>query len=264
MNRIGIAAATFALLLAPTFAGATLPIPPVSDVVPDRPTGPWAEVKILTPIANAEIGGKLVIQGTAKAAKGYQIVSVYAYVDRIYLGHAEGKENWSFTLDTRTLVDGKHNFQVYASATPVATLIPLFAVGYGTNATFHTLNNQLGRVLYERTFNVTGASADNEIIPIHEDYTGLMITIDGAANRQLLSAKPRGEVLFTYKQTSDGDKAPTRTWVASYGLLGASAFISKPPHGVLKAPGVIDVASAFVGQGQVTVKVVAVPVSSLR
>lgn len=263
MNRTGIAATTIALLLVPAFAGAALPLPPIGDYIPDRPTGPWVEVKILTPITHAEVGGQLLIEGTAKPAKGYQVGHVNVYIDNVYMGRAQGSENWSFALDTRTLVDGPHNFRIYAYAAPKASLVPLYFMSYTLNATFHTLNHQLGVVLYERTFNVTGAMADNGIIPVNEDYTGLMITFEGANKGSLLSAKPRGEVLFTYKQTSDGDQIPTRTWVASYGTLGAGVFISKPPHGVLKAPGVIDVASAFAGQGQVTVKVVAVPAASL-
>lgn len=260
MIRTYAALAAAILLLVPSLASAGLPVP--DDWLPDptkRPTQ-WVSIDILTPIADAELGGKLLIEGTAAAEKGYAVRYVTIYVDNVYMGRAEGTTNWSFALDTRTLLDGAHTFSASAFATPAATGFFLVYLGATETAKFRTLNHQLGVTLLDETIDVQGASAGAWTIPIDEDYTGLRVTLEGAGGRSLLGG-PRAQLLLAYKDTPESPSL--RTWLLAYGLVNGGGFISKPPHGVLKAPGVLVLDGAFAGQGTLHVKIEAVALSSL-
>lgn len=231
----------------PALATAGVPVPVPEDLLPDPEQQPtkWVTLDILTPLHGSEVGGKLLIEGRAVPERGYAVRYVYVYLDNVYMGQAAGTEDWTFALDTRTLIDGNHTFSATAIAHPKAT--PLFVLSFsnGENAKFRTLNHQKGVTLFDKTIDLAGAAATAWTIPIDKDHTGLRVTLEGADGRRGLLDGPRGQLLLAYKDTPESPS--TRTWLLAYGLVGGGGFISKPPHGVLKAPGVLVLTGAFAG-----------------
>lgn len=241
-------------------ATVSAPLEEVTSHVPDPEEGAfgWSAIAITSALAGAEVGGMLTVEGTARATRGYKLAHVSIWVDGWHVGYASGKENWSVTLDTRLLPDGPHRLQATAFATPKAT--PFFVMtGRTAEVGFRTLNHVPGVVLFEKTMDLTGATADAWLVRLQQDYTGLRVTLRTEALPDGTLPAPEAQLAVAYKETEDDDQAPLRTWTATYGPLRGGATITRAPYPVMEAPGVLALAGVVAGEGRVHVKVEAVP-----
>lgn len=255
--RTAIVLATALVCLPTAAAHPPCDVEPAPLPDPRRALEAWATVNVTTALEGMEVSGVLRLEGTAAAQPGYRIHHVRVEVDRRIVGHAEGTSNWSFTLDTRLLVDGPHVLHVYAMAAPDLPLF-LFTRGWGVAVRFSTFNHEPGVTLYERSMDFTGAGAEAWTLRLQEDYVGLRVTVRTEATNASLLA-PRALMVVTHKDGTGNDSRALRTWTATYGLLEGSASISEHPRGVLHQGGILAMHGAVAGEGRLHVKVEAVP-----
>ena len=237
----------------------------VEDVAEDLPNPleageDWAYSHIAPGLADAEVTGVLQITGTATVLQGYRIHRIGIWVDSWFMGYANGTTEWSYTLDTRLLVDGPHVFKTAAYAAPDVIIFPVL-VGAGESVRFKTLNLAPAVTLFEEKAEFTGVHTGAWLVPLDQDYVGLRVTITAVGDDPRLV--PESQVVVGYKETEDETQPPLRTWLATYGRLGASASISRPPHPVMEAPGVLVVTGLFVGEGLAHIKIEAIPLRTL-
>lgn len=263
-TTFGIAIAL--LLVAPAAGAFSLKmedIPPIAIEDPRRAAEPWSTVRILTDIAGAEIGGVLLIEGVAEARSGYVLRDVEIWVDRQPVGRATGTESWSYLLDTTRLLDGAHSLDAIAWAAPDLPFT-LILEGSSHDVDFSTLNHLTGALLFEHTYDMTGASLESWTYVLDQDYTGLRVTLETKAGSRSDLAAPRGEIVITYADgPDDEDPLPRHVWIASWGL-GGGAVVRRSAGGLddsdLHEGEVLALGGAFAGDGRVTLRVEALPV----
>lgn len=235
---------------------AGLPLDDAPD--PTRLGRSWAYAHLTTDLAGAEASGRILLEGHAVATRGYVIRYVGVWVDGWYVGQAEGTANWTFDLDTAPLPDGPHRLSVAAMAQPKLLAWSILS-GNGDHASFRSLNHPPTVLLFEKTLDFTGADAQTWLLRLQEDHTGLRVTLRTEALPNGTLPAPKAQLVAAYKETEDDDRAPLRTWTATYGPLRGGATITRAPYPVMEAPGVISLVGAVAGEGRLHVKVEAVP-----
>lgn len=231
-------------------------------VLPDaeNATMAWATITVATLPPGAEASGALLLEGTTKPEKGYEVVRVGIWVDHGYLGDADGIDDWRYLLDTTRLVDGAHRLTVVAYTKAIVAMGSPLTLGWPMDVDFSTLNHQAGVVLYEHTYHLTGAMPEAWTHLLDDDYTGLRVTLTTAGG----AAIPRGQIVVAYRQVMDEDgsaHATAKTWVGAFGTATTGAVLSKPPHDVLREGGLLALSGGFAGSGHVTLRIEALPLA---
>lgn len=254
-----------ALVLAAPLASAHVIWMPEPPELPDptRAGEPIAYADILDDWAGAEIGGALTLRGTAWAQPGFEAKFVTVWVDGQEVGVADGLEAWTFVLDTRRLIDGPHQVAAYAMAVPKAAPAASPWIGSGEKVLITTLNHVRGEPLYVATYDMTGAEADSWTLLLREDYASLRVLVETEEGPRA-GLGPRGEVIVSYAAPADDSSwTPERAWLATFGATGAALVVSRETDVQLQEGGTIALASAFAGDGRVTIRVEALSVSAL-
>ena len=229
---------------------------------PTRIHRAWSWVDVETPIFGSEAAGTVLLKGTSGAQRGYVVEWIDVFVDGRYMGAAEGTEQWTFPLDTKRLVDGAHTLHLSAYAR-LAALPYSLHVGHGISGSFVSANGLVGELLYEGTFDGTGLSADVWAHTLERDYTGLRVTVETQTTEA--SAPLVGQAVVGYVDAVDEERpqhAPEQVWVASFGAWGSYGSISRGNHDVLEEGGALALGGISAGEGRVTVRVEALPVST--
>ncbi|HEX2022283.1 MAG TPA: hypothetical protein VHH36_06185 [Candidatus Thermoplasmatota archaeon] len=223
----------------------------------------FADAEILTDVEGAEIGGSILMEGTATADPGFEIAVIRFYVDHTPVGDAKPGETWAFELDTRRFLDGAHAFSVRVAAAPVTGDVHVFGWSGGDSVAFRTLNHVVGVVLHEATYEGLDARTHLWSTELDRDYVGLKMTVTTTPDPEglpIVGAPLLGQAVAAYHEDGEPESEPTKTWVASFGLLssGAATVMSKPPHDLLKEGSTLALAGQFVGDGTITIRIEAI------
>jgi hypothetical protein len=224
----------------------------------------FAHVDITTDIKDAQIGGVVLVQGTAWAHPGFEIGAIRFYVDHVYVGDGGRAETWSFEMDTRRLLDGVHEFDVDVIAAPVRGDVWVAGYASSDSVRFQTLNHVTGVILHEATYEGLDTWSDLWTTTLDRDYVGLRMTVTtepDPAGAPLAGGPLVGQAVAAYHEKGSPEAGPTKTWIATFGLLhgGGVTVISRPPHDMLKAGSTLGLAAGFVGDGKVTIRIEAIP-----
>lgn len=216
-----------------------------------------AHVQITSDLKGAEIGGTVRIEGKAWVEQGFEIGAIRFYVDHVFVGSGDRSGTWAYELDTRRFLDGPHEFTVEAVAAPVEGDVWVLGFGATDSIQFQTLNHVVGVVLHEETYEGAAAWRSLWSGTLDRDYVGLQVTV---TTEPASGGKPLvGEAVLGHHEP--GTVTPAKTWVATFGVLqsGGITIISRPPDDLLKAGSTLALAGGFVGDGKVTIRIVAVP-----
>lgn len=272
MRTILVLAAALATFAPTAFAG----FPGVQDVVREYDHArefvfgelEVVRAEITTDLQDVEVGGVVLIEGTAEVDPGFEVGGIRFYVDRTYVGYGGRGERWSFELDTRRLIDGVHDFSVSVVAVPVRGDVAVVGLSGGDSVRFRTLNHVTGVVLHEATYEGLDAWTHVWTTTLERDYVGLRMTVTTTPDPEgapVVGAPLVGQAVTAYHEKVETEPTqeagPKKTWVATFGVLhgGHVTVMSRPPHDLLREGSTLGLAGGFVGNGTVTIRIEAIP-----